>query len=89
MNPVKLLKSLFTSVPRQAPLDCAHRVRSGEAFLVDVRLAMLHALLWPSKSEGMIPHQQLHCTWQERGADPVTRHESGWTAAGCYGLPER
>lgn len=37
MNPVKLLKSLFTSVPRQAPLDCAHRVRSGEAFLVDVR----------------------------------------------------
>jgi len=37
MNLFQMLKSLFTSAPRQAPLACAHRVRSGEAFLVDVR----------------------------------------------------
>lgn len=37
MNPLKMLKSLFTSAPRYAPLECAHRVRAGEAFLVDVR----------------------------------------------------
>lgn len=37
MNPLKMLKSLFTSAPRLAPADCAHRVRSGEALLIDVR----------------------------------------------------
>lgn len=37
MNLLKMLKSLFTSAPRQAPLECAHRVRAGEAYLVDVR----------------------------------------------------
>ena len=37
MNPIKFLKSLLTSAPRLAPADCAPRVRSGEAILVDVR----------------------------------------------------
>jgi rhodanese-related sulfurtransferase len=37
MNFFKMLKSLFTSAPRLAPVDCAHRVRSGEALLIDVR----------------------------------------------------
>ncbi|HTL66984.1 MAG TPA: rhodanese-like domain-containing protein [Lacunisphaera sp.] len=37
MNPKQLLKSLFTSAPRLAPADCAHRVRSGAAVLIDVR----------------------------------------------------
>ena len=37
MNLLKMLKSLFTSAPRYAPLECAHRVRSGEAVLIDVR----------------------------------------------------
>ena len=34
---IKLLKSMFTSAPRYAPADCASRIRTGEAFLVDVR----------------------------------------------------
>ena len=37
MNLFKMLKSLFTSAPRLAPLECAHRVRAGDAILVDVR----------------------------------------------------
>lgn len=37
MNPFKMIKSLFTPAPRSAPLACAHRIRSGEALLVDVR----------------------------------------------------
>ena len=37
MNLFKMIKSLFTSAPRFAPLECAHRVRSGESILVDVR----------------------------------------------------
>ncbi len=37
MNLLPMLKSLFKSVPRVAPLECAHRVRAGEAYLVDVR----------------------------------------------------
>jgi len=37
MNLFRMLKSLFKSVPRVAPLECAHRVRAGEAYLVDVR----------------------------------------------------
>jgi rhodanese-related sulfurtransferase len=37
MNPFKLIKSLFTSAPRLAPLECAPRVRSGGALLIDVR----------------------------------------------------
>ncbi len=32
-----MFKSLFTSAPRCTPLECAHRVRAGEACLVDVR----------------------------------------------------
>jgi rhodanese-related sulfurtransferase len=37
MNLLKMLKSLFTSAPRATPLECAQRVRAGEAILVDVR----------------------------------------------------
>ena len=37
MNPFKMLKSLFTSVPRLAPRECGPRVRGGEALLIDVR----------------------------------------------------
>jgi len=37
MNLLKMLKVLFTSAPRHAPSDCAARVRSGLAHLVDVR----------------------------------------------------
>jgi rhodanese-related sulfurtransferase len=37
MNPLKIVKAMFSPSPRSAPLDCAHRVRSGEALLVDVR----------------------------------------------------
>ncbi len=37
MNLFKMIKALFASAPRFAPLECAHRVRAGEAFLVDVR----------------------------------------------------
>ena len=37
MTLFQMFKSLFTSAPRSTPADCAHRVRSGEAFLVDVR----------------------------------------------------
>lgn len=37
MKFLKLLKALFTSAPRAAPSDCAARVRSGEALLIDVR----------------------------------------------------
>ena len=32
-----MLKAIFTSAPRLTPADCAARVRSGEALLVDVR----------------------------------------------------
>jgi rhodanese-related sulfurtransferase len=32
-----MLKALFTSAPRFAPADCASRIRSGAALLVDVR----------------------------------------------------
>ena len=32
-----MFKAMFTSAPRFAPIDCANRVRNGEAFLVDVR----------------------------------------------------
>jgi rhodanese-related sulfurtransferase len=37
MNFLKLLKSLFTSAPCLTPAECAARVRSGEALLIDVR----------------------------------------------------
>ena len=37
MNLFTMFKALFTSAPRFTPTDCAHRVRNGEAFLVDVR----------------------------------------------------
>ncbi len=37
MNLFKMLKSLLTSAPRSTPRDCADRVRTGEALLVDVR----------------------------------------------------
>jgi len=37
MNLLKMAKALFTSAPRVTPLDCAARVRSAEALLVDVR----------------------------------------------------
>ena len=37
MNLFKMLKSLFTSAPRLAPRECADRIRSGEALLIDVR----------------------------------------------------
>ncbi|MBI5690689.1 MAG: rhodanese-like domain-containing protein [Verrucomicrobia bacterium] len=37
MSFLKICKALFSSAPRLAPLDCAHRVRSGEAVLIDVR----------------------------------------------------
>jgi rhodanese-related sulfurtransferase len=37
MNLLKMLKSMFTSAPRFSPAECAHRIRSGEALLVDVR----------------------------------------------------
>ncbi len=37
MNLLKLLRSLFTSASRLQPAECAARVRSGEAFLIDCR----------------------------------------------------
>ena len=37
MNLFKMVKAAFTAVPRCAPSECAHRVRNGEALLVDVR----------------------------------------------------
>lgn len=37
MKLFRMFKSLFTTAPRCAPLECAHRVRAGEAILVDVR----------------------------------------------------
>jgi rhodanese-related sulfurtransferase len=37
MNPLTLLKSLFATAPQATPIECAHRIRSGEAVLVDVR----------------------------------------------------
>ena len=37
MNPLKLIKSLFTSAPRLAAVDCFEGVRSGRTLLVDVR----------------------------------------------------
>ncbi len=54
MNPFKLLKSLFATAPRRAVADCAGRVRSGAAVLIDVREAgewaggvAEHAMLLP------------------------------------------
>ncbi len=37
MNPFKLIKAMFTSIPRLHPADCADRIRAGSALLVDVR----------------------------------------------------
>ena len=37
MSLLQMFKALFTSAPRFTPADCAARVRSGEAFLVDCR----------------------------------------------------
>jgi len=37
MNLFKMIQATFTSAPRCTPTECAHRVRNGEAFLVDVR----------------------------------------------------
>jgi rhodanese-related sulfurtransferase len=37
MNLFKMIKAMFTSAPRAEPLDCAARLRSGAAVLVDVR----------------------------------------------------
>ena len=37
MNPLYLLKALFTSAPRLAPREFADRVRAGDALLIDVR----------------------------------------------------
>lgn len=37
MSLFRMFKTLFQSAPRATPLECAHRVRAGEAYLVDVR----------------------------------------------------
>lgn len=37
MNLAKLCKAMFISIPRLNPSDCADRIRSGAAILVDVR----------------------------------------------------
>ena len=37
MNPLKLIRSLFTSAPRVAAAEVLERVRSGEVILIDVR----------------------------------------------------
>lgn len=37
MNPLKMMKAMFTSAPRLDPSECAARIRSGQALLVDVR----------------------------------------------------
>ena len=37
MKILPLVKALFASAPRISPADCAARVRSGEALLIDVR----------------------------------------------------
>lgn len=37
MNLFKLLKSMFTPAPCLSPAECAPRVRSGAALLIDVR----------------------------------------------------
>jgi rhodanese-related sulfurtransferase len=39
MNLFKMFKGLFTSAPRIEPLECAARIRSGQAYLIDVREA--------------------------------------------------
>ena len=39
MNLFKMFKGLFTSAPRIEPLECASRIRSGQAYLIDVREA--------------------------------------------------
>jgi rhodanese-related sulfurtransferase len=37
MKLFKLIKAMFTPVPRLRPADCADRIRAGAALLVDVR----------------------------------------------------
>jgi rhodanese-related sulfurtransferase len=37
MNPLKILRALFTSASRLTPAECMDRLRSGRALLVDVR----------------------------------------------------
>jgi len=37
MNLLKMIKSQFTSAPCKSPAECAQRVRTGEALLIDVR----------------------------------------------------
>jgi rhodanese-related sulfurtransferase len=37
MSLFKVIKSLFTSAPSLSPRECAARIRSGEAVLIDVR----------------------------------------------------
>ncbi len=37
MTLLKFFKIMFTSVPRISPEDCADRIRSGQAILIDVR----------------------------------------------------
>lgn len=37
MNLFKFIRAMFTSVPRLSPADCADRIRSGQALLIDVR----------------------------------------------------
>lgn len=37
VNPLQMIKAMFTSAPRLSPADCAARLRSGQAVLVDVR----------------------------------------------------
>ena len=37
MNPLKMMKAMFASAPRLNPSECAARVRSGKALLIDVR----------------------------------------------------
>lgn len=33
----KFIRAMFTPVPRLSPADCADRIRSGQAILIDVR----------------------------------------------------
>jgi rhodanese-related sulfurtransferase len=37
MNLLHLFKVMFISIPRLQPADCADRIRSGSAILIDVR----------------------------------------------------
>lgn len=84
MHLFKLFRGLFTSAPRLNPLECATRIRSGQACLIDVRESYEQS---EAVAEGamLLPLSDLACAralWQPFLASAVDKELVLYCGAG-------